>query len=131
MPSKRSKSSSEARFASAARFQVDWGGPAGSEGFLRVEFGPVAAAGGSATLTRAFRGDKALLAWATADPRRKAGALRTVTIQLMDATGTPVGRLALSNARPDSYTLSPLDALAGGIVTESLGLSFASLAILD
>lgn len=129
--------------ASAARFRVDWGGPAGSDGFLRVMFQPFAAdGGGELLLTRAVDGDRGLLAWlqmpaARLPVRPVAGVhrraptrgqrVRTVTVTLMDGRGEAVVRYVFEGAAPVSLALSGLDAVAGGILTETLTLSFAKL----
>lgn len=138
MPQTRSSSSREP--ASAARFRVDWGGPQGSEGFLGVTFQPFAAdGGGELQLTRAVTGDGALLAWlqmpepkVPVRPGRtrlpiRAGRVRTVTVTLLDGRGEPVVRYDFEGAQPESLALSPLDAVAGGILTETLTLHFAKV----
>lgn len=132
--------------ASAARFRVDWGGPAGSEGFLGVTFQPFAAeGGGELQLTRAVDGDTALLAWLQMPvpkvpvrpvrivegvrPRRPLalGRVRTVTVTLLDGRGEPMVRYVFEGAAPVSLALSALDAVSGGILTETLTLSFAKV----
>jgi hypothetical protein len=111
-----------------------------------VTFQPIAAeGGGELQLTRAVDGDKALLAWlqmpepdgelrptrpvAGVRPVRPlpAGRVRTVTVTLLDGRGAPVVRYVFEGAVPVSLALSPLDAVAGGIVTETLTLSFAKV----
>lgn len=140
----RTRSSSSRPPASAARFRVDWGGPDGSDGFLGVAFEPFAAeGGGELRLTRAVTGDGALLAWLQMPPprqparpvriidgirpRRSLGRVRTVTVTLLDARGEPVARYLFEGASPVSLALSPLDAVAGGILTETLTLIFAKV----
>ncbi len=137
----RTRSSSNRAPASAARFRVDWGGPTGSEGFLGVAFEPfVAEGGGELRLTRAVSGDKGLLDWLQMPvPKRpvrpvagllpalptRARRVRTVSVTLLDARGEPVARYDFEGANPVSLALSPLDAVAGGILTETLTLTFA------
>lgn len=147
----RTRSSSNREPASAARFRVDWGGPAGSEAFLGVTFQPFAAgASGELQLTRAVDGDKALLGWlqmpvpvravrpavpvrrlegpARAVPMRPQR-VRTVTVTLLDGRHEPVARYVFEGAEPVSLALSPLDAVAGGILTETLTLRFAKVSM--
>ena len=142
----RTRSSSNRAPASAARFRVDWGGPEGSEGFLGVGFEPfVAEGGGELRLTRAVTGDKGLLAWLQMPVQQRpvrpgriiegvrtvlpirAARVRTVSVTLLDAQGQPVARYDFEGANPVSLALSPLDAVAGGILTETLTLAFAKV----
>ncbi len=141
----RTRSSLNREPASAARFRVDWGGPAGSKGFLGVTFPPFAAdGGGELQLTRAVDGDRGLLDWLqmpvsrgpvrpvppvrTRNPIR-AGRVRTVTVTLLDGRHEPVVRYVFEGAAPVSLALSPLDAVAGGVLTETLTLSFAKVSM--
>ena len=133
--------SSRASPASAARFRVDWGGPAGSEGFLRVDFQPFPAeGGGELQLTRAVDGRGDLLAWLQTPPKPKVppgrGRLRvrpplvrTVTVALLDARGEPTVRYVFEGAQPTALALSGLDAVAGGLLTETLTLRFARVSM--
>ncbi len=142
----RTPSSSSRTPASAARFRVDWGGPDGSEGFLGVMFEPFPAeGGGELRLTRAVDGDKALLAWLQMPvpkpparpvriidgvrPRRvlALGRVRTVSVTMLDSRGEPLARYDFEGANPVSLALSPLDAVAGGILTETLTLAFSKV----
>lgn len=141
----RTRSSLSRPPASAARFRVDWGGPQGSEGFLGVSFQPFGAeGGGELQLTRAVTGDKALLAWLQMPvPQRpvrpvagvrpvgavRAARVRTVTVTLLDAGGEPLARYLFEGASPVSLALSPLDAVTGGILTETLTLTFAKVSM--
>jgi len=130
---------------------VDWGGPEGSDGFLGVTFEPfTAGSGGELRLTRAVTGDKALLAWVQmpvpvravrpAVPVRglegrgpavpmRPQRVRTVTVTLLDGRHEPVARYVFEGAEPVSLALSPLDAVTGGILTETLTLRFAKVSM--
>ena len=137
MPPTRSSSSRAP--VSAARFRVDWGGPEGSEGFLGVTFEPFAAgSGGELRLTRAVDGDRGLLDWVQMPvpvravrtrSRVRPGRVRTVTVTLLDGRHEPVVRYVFEDAEPVSLALSPLDAVAGGILTETLTLRFAKVSM--
>ena len=101
--------------------------------------------GGELQLTRAVTGDKGLLTWLQMpEPKRpvrpgriidgvrpelpiRAGRVRTVTVTLLDGRGEPAVRYAFEGAVPVSLALSPLDAVAGGILTETLTLTFAKV----
>ncbi|MFN7399860.1 MAG: hypothetical protein ACK5SX_12585 [Sandaracinobacter sp.] len=52
-----------------------------------------------------------------------------MTVTLLDARGEPVVRYVFEGAVPVSLALSPLDAVAGGILTKTLALSFAKVSI--
>lgn len=131
MPRKRSSSSSRA-LALAAHFRVDWGGPAGSEGFCRVDIGPLAPdGGGELVLTRAVDGSRALVDWLQARRGRKKPVLRDIVLTLADASGEPVARYRFVEARPVLLRLSPLDATHDALATESLTVSFAGFVLLD
>ncbi len=137
----RTRSSLSRQPASAARFRVDWGGPEGSDAFLGVTFEPFPAeGGGQLQLTRAVDGGRELLDWlqmpvsrVPARPIRavrsrlpiRAGRVRTVRVTLLDGRGEPVARYVFEGATPVSLALSPLDAVAGGVLTETLTLTFA------
>jgi hypothetical protein len=127
---------------------VDWGGPQGSDGFLGVRFEPFPAeGGGTLQLTRAVDGRQDLLAWlqmpVPARPVRLVrpvagvrpvrplarGRVRTVTVTLLDTRGEPQARYVFEGATPVSLALSPLDAVTGGILTETLTLTFAKVAM--
>jgi hypothetical protein len=142
----RTPSSSSRAPASAARFRVDWGGPEGSEGFLGVVFEPFPTeGGGELRLTRAVTGDRGLLDWLQMPPPRvparpvriidgvrprrplALGRVRTVSVTLLDARSEPVARYDFEGASPVSLALSPLDAVAGGLLTETLTLAFAKV----
>lgn len=132
MPRNRSSSNSPRPLASAAHFRVEWGGPAGSEGFLRVEFGPLAPdGGGELVLSRAIDGSRALTDWLQARRGRKKPATRDILVMLSDATGRPVARYRFLEARPVLLRLSPLDAREGAIATESLTVAFTGFLLLD
>lgn len=131
MPRKRS-SSNNRPLASAAHFRVDWGGPAGSEGFLRVEVGPLSPdGGGELVLTRAVDGSRALVDWLQARRGRKKPVLRDILLTLADSSGAAVARYRFLEARPVLLRLSPFDATQGMIATESLTIGFAGFVLLD
>ena len=113
------------RLASAAHFRVEWGGPKGSEGFAQAVFSPFDAAGGGLELTRAVDGSSALMDWLHRAAKEKAG--RTVVITACDTAGQPVASYRLAGCRPLSLSLSPMDAMESGPLTETLALSFESV----
>jgi len=125
----RTRSSSRGVPASAARFRVDWGGPDGSDGFLGVAFQPFAAdGGGEMQLTRAVRPLRPVAELRPIRPLPVAR-VRTVTVTLLDGRGEPVARYVFEVATPVSLALSPLNAVAGGILTETLTLPFAKVSM--
>lgn len=132
MPRNRSSSSSPRPLASAAHFSLDWGGPPGSEGFLRVEVGPLGPeGGGELVLTRAIDGSRALADWLAPPRGRKKPAARDLTLTLLDAAGRAVARYAFLGARPLYLRLAPLDARESAVATESLTVGFVAFRLLD
>ena len=119
---------------SGAHFRVEWGGPAGSEAFLRVEFRPFAGVSavenrvsrlrrlaGEAVLTRLFTGDEALADWA------KAGGARDLLVTISRPDGKAATRMLLGGATPAGWSPSPLDSMSGGLLTESLEVAVQAL----
>lgn len=119
MPSRRSTSSEGRGPALAARFTLDWGGPDGASGFLRVEPGPLTGGAGDLRLTRAVDGRRDMMDW-LADGK----SARTLRLSVLDAGGRPVAVYRFEGARPVSLQLAPLDALADDVLTESLLVRF-------
>lgn len=119
MPSRRSNSSSGRSPALASCFALDWGGPDGSTGFLRVEPGPLTGGAGELRLTRAVDGRRDLMEW-LADGK----APRTLRLSVADGGGQTVAVYRFEGARPVSLQISPLDALADDVLTETLLVSF-------
>ena len=113
------------RLASTAHFRVEWGGPDGSEGFIRVLFQPFDADGGHVELVRAVDGSKALMDWLHGAAKEKFG--RMVTITVSDTGGEPVARYRLAGCRPLTLILSEMDALTCEPLLEKLMLSFESI----
>ena len=119
MPSRRSTSSNGLSPALAARFTLEWGAPDGATGFLRVEPGPLTGGAGDLRLTRAVDGRRDLMDW-LADGK----SARTLRLSVMDGAGQPVAVYRFEGARPVSLQLSPLDAMADDVLTESLLVHF-------
>ena len=119
MPSRRSTSSEGRGPALAARFTLDWGGPDGATGFLRVEPGPLTGGAGDLRLTRAVDGRRDMMDWLA-----EGKSARTLRLSVLDAGGRPVAVYRFEGARPVSLQLSPLDALADDVLTESLLVHF-------
>lgn len=83
---------------------------------------------GSLTLRRGMTVSSEWYRWF--DEARTASASgKTVTVVLLDGRGADVNRWTFSDARPTGYFLSPLDALDGGVLLESLELSIADFRI--
>ena len=119
MPSRRSTSSEGRGPALAARFTLDWGGPDGASGFLRVEPGPLTGGAGDLRLTRAVDGRRDMMDWLA-----EGKSARTLRLSVLDAGGRPVAVYRFEGARPVSLQLAPLDALADDVLTESLLVRF-------
>lgn len=113
------------RLASAAHFRVEWGGPDGSEAFVRVLFQPFDAEGGHVELVRGVDGSKALMDWLQGAKQEKFG--RMVTITVSDTSGEPVVRYRLAGCRPLTLILSEMDAMECEPLLEKLMLSFESV----
>lgn len=137
---------------SALNFSVHIGGtgaPGADLGFSEVVFPPFAATAATAGLAapsdgqvnsaetppslilrRGFDGRLDLYRWWDQTRKRPALRGRTVTIQLLDADGqTPRATWRFSQARPILLSYSPLDALHGGVLVETLTLGFASMSL--
>ncbi len=110
----------DGRLASVAHFRVEWGGP--FEGFSRVEFSPFAADGGVVDLTRAVDGSKALMDWLRVAPKEKGG--RRLVVTACNVAGEPVASYVLDGCKPLTLTLSAMDALESGPLTETLAVAF-------
>ena len=79
-------------------------------------------------LTRAVSTDASLFAWFQAAQGPKPVKPRTLVVEAFAAPGgAPVLRLAFAGARPLRFLHGPLDALSGGLLTESLALAFDSV----
>jgi hypothetical protein len=133
---------------SALNFNVHFSGvgaPAVDLGFSEVIFPPFAVmpkgdapgptTDGSAgpqtlVLRRGFDGRLDLYRWWDQARRRKAQRGRTVTVQLLGADEhAPVATWRFSQARPVLLAYSPLDALHGGVLVETLTLAFDSMSL--
>ena len=133
---------------SALNFSVHFSGvgaPAADLGFSEVVFPPFAvsteghpqspAAEGLASpqtlvLRRGFDGRLDLYRWWDQSRKRKAQRGRTVTVLLLDADEhAPVATWRFSQARPLLLAYSPLDALHGGVLMETLTLGFAAMSL--
>ena len=81
-------------------------------------------------LRRGFDGRLHLYRWWDQARRRQAQRGRTVTVRLLEADSrTPVTTWRFSQARPLLLAYSPLDALHGGVLIETLTLGFASMTL--
>jgi hypothetical protein len=81
-------------------------------------------------LRRGFDGRLDLYRWWDQACKRKALRGRTVTVQLLDADEhAPVATWRFSQARPLLLAYSPLDALHGGVLMETLTLGFAAMSL--
>ena len=84
----------------------------------------------SLVLRRGFDGRLDLYRWWDQARKRQTRRGRTVTVRLLDADAhTPVVTWRFSQARPLLLSYSPLDALHGGILVETLTLGFASISL--
>lgn len=117
------------RFASAAHFRLLLNGAEAWGGFSRAEFSGIGADHrGELVLTRAFTGDPKLRDWLrTFRTTRAAG--HTISLHLLDADGETVGRVVMNRTKPLRWSISPLDAQAEGLVTESLTIGFAGVSV--
>ena len=92
---------------------------------------PDAAAGNRLVLKRGVIGALDLYAWWNNARHGKAPKQRTVRIELLgDDQRTVVLTWQFQNVRPVSLSYSPLRAIEGGIVTETLELAFDSMEML-
>lgn len=80
---------------------------------------------GSLTLRRGMTTSGEWYQWWDMARASAAGARKTVMVILMDGQGADVNRWTFSEAQPTGYFVSPLDALNGGVLVESLELSIA------
>ncbi|MEQ1686641.1 MAG: phage tail protein [Burkholderiaceae bacterium] len=124
------------RPCTGANFLVSFGGAdahAGSAGFSEVIFPTFTANAEHDTtaptptlfLKRGVNGGLDLYAWWDKARRGKAPQRRTVKVELLaDDQRTVVLSWRFFNARPLSLAYSPLNALEGGIVIETLELAF-------
>jgi hypothetical protein len=117
------------RFASAACFRLLLNGEDKWGGFIRAEFSGIGADDrGELIVTRAFSGDVKLR-----DFLRTFNTLHnpkfTLSLIMLDAQGEPVGKLVMSQAKPLRWGISPLDAQAEGLVTESLTIGFGGVSV--
>jgi len=136
----------------ATHFDVLLGGGARSLGFCEVVFDPflstavqtdpepdppqaVAQASGQAGLAvprlmlrRGFDGSLDLYQWWDTARKRKLKRGRTVTVHLLHpADHTPVVTWTFSNAQPVALAYSPLQALQGGLLMETLTLHYGKV----
>lgn len=124
--------------------QISGVGTRGADlGFSEVVFPPLAASSAGAdgqteapgvppslVLRRGFDGRLDLYRWWDQSRKRRARRGRTVTVQLLDAdTRTPVTTWRFSRARPLLLEYSPLDALHGGVLMETLTLGFDNMTL--
>ncbi len=131
---------------SALHFSVQISGVGmrgGDLGFSEVVFPPLdasmAAADGQSdtsgapptlVLRRGFDGRLDLYRWWDQARRRRVRRGRTITVRLLEADSrTPVTTWRFSQARPLQLAYSPLDALHGGVLIETLTLGFASMTL--
>lgn len=88
------------------------------------------AAAQNLVLRRGFDGRLDLYRWWDQARKRRALRGRTVTVQLLDAQGRePVVTWRFGNARPLLLAYSPLDALHGGVLMETLTLAFETMSL--
>ena len=109
-------------------FRVDLGDGV-ARGFSEVilpRLSHAAVADGAALLTlrRAATGANDLYAWWDAARRTSSVEPRIVEVLLFTAEGIPALRWRFLGCRPVELGYSPLDAVAGGIVFETLALAF-------
>lgn len=88
------------------------------------------AAAQNLVLRRGFDGRLDLYRWWDQARKRQALRARTVTVQLLDAQGRePVVTWRFSHARPLLLAYSPLDAMHGSVLMETLTLGFESMSL--
>lgn len=81
-------------------------------------------------LRRGFDGRLDLYRWWDQARRRQALRGRTVAVRLLDAQGREAGATwRFSHARPLLLAYSPLDALHGGVLIETLTLGFEAMSL--
>lgn len=92
---------------------------------------PVAASAGveRLVLSRGATGSLDLYAWWNAVRSGKPPKGRTATVDLLGEEGKPVMRWTFRNVRPVTLTWSPLDAMDGGVLMETVELAFDSMEV--
>lgn len=126
-----------------AHFLVDLGDRAdpgaAQAGFMAVVFptfqaddGAAAAQGQHLVLQRGVTGALNLYAWWDQARRGKAPKRRAVKVSLLaDDLQTVVMRWQFANARPISLAYSPLNAMEGALLVETLTLAFDSVSVVN
>jgi phage tail-like protein len=90
--------------------------------------GPAASAAPSLVLRRGFDGSLDLYQWWDKTRKRRPQRGRTVTVHLLHpADHTPVVTWTFSNAQPVALAYSPLQAMHGGLLMETLTLQYGKV----
>jgi phage tail-like protein len=82
---------------------------------------------GNLVLRRGVRGNLDWRQWWELSGEGRTSAFRTVIVKLLDAEHKPALLWKFTRARPVSHQFSPLNALAGGVLTETLELAFDAM----
>ena len=109
-----------------ARFVVEIGGvePIGFSEVVFPDFLTASEAPAPLLLRRAATGTLDLYEWWDIARGKSRGAIRDVSVQLIDGNGEPVLRWRFLRAVPLALSYSGLDASQSGLVIETLTLSF-------